>query len=303
MDALWMIWTDPNMRWIVVGCMLLGLSSGLIGSYMLLQKRSLIGDALAHAALPGICIAFMLTGVKSTIGFLLGALIAGAIATFGIRWIAAHSRIKQDTAMGIVLSLFFGIGVMLLTRIQHSGDGGQSGLDKFLFGQAASMMREDVYMLAGISSLLLLLCLLLYKPFKLISFDAGFARGLGWPVARLEQLMLLLTVLVVVAGIQAVGVVLMSALLITPAVAARYWTDKLSVMLLLAGIFGAGSGFSGTFWSSMVTGLPTGPVTVLSATIVFAVSALLAPQRGWVGKSLRQRRARQQWQQGGTAHE
>ncbi len=115
--------------------------------------------------------------------------------------------------------------------------------------------------------------------------------------------MLLLTVLVVVAGIQAVGVVLMSALLITPAVAARYWTDKLSVMLLLAGTFGACSGFSGTFWSSMVTGLPTGPVTVLSATIVFAVSALLAPQRGWVGKSLRQRRARQQWQQGGTAHE
>lgn len=108
MDALWMIWTDPNMRWIVVGCMLLGLSSGLIGSYMLLQKRSLIGDALAHAALPGICIAFMLTGVKSTIGFLLGALIAGAIATFGIRWIAAHSRIKQDAAMGIVLSLFLG---------------------------------------------------------------------------------------------------------------------------------------------------------------------------------------------------
>ncbi len=303
MDSLWMILTDPNMRWIVAGCMLLGLSSGVIGCYMLLQKRSLIGDALAHAALPGICIAFMLTGVKSAIGFLLGALIAGAIATFGIRWITAHSRIKQDAAMGIVLSMFFGIGVMLLTRIQHSGEGGQSGLDKFLFGQAASMMRQDVYMLAGISLVLLLLCVVLYKPFKLISFDKGFARGLGWPVARLEQLMLLLTVLVVVAGIQAVGVVLMSALLITPAVAARYWTDKLYMMLLLAGLFGAISGLSGTFWSGMVTGLPTGPVTVLSATLLFAVSALFAPGRGWLGRAARQRRARREWKQGGAAHE
>ncbi|WP_322923827.1 metal ABC transporter permease [Paenibacillus campi] len=303
MDALWMLWTDPNMRWIVIGCMLLGLSSGLIGCYMLLQKRSLIGDALAHAALPGICIAFMLTGVKSTTGFVLGALVAGAIATWGIRWLTNYSRIKQDAAMGIVLSLFFGIGVMLLTRIQHSGAGGQSGLDKFLFGQAASMMRADVYMLAGISILLLVLCVLLYKPFKLISFDPGFARGLGWQVARLEQLMLLLAVLVVVAGIQAVGVVLMSALLITPAVAARYWTNKLYVMLLLAGMFGAMSGLSGTFWSGMLTGLPTGPVTVLSATLLFALSALFAPQRGWIGKRWRQRRARRAWTQGGATHE
>ncbi|MEW4371606.1 metal ABC transporter permease [Paenibacillus kandeliae] len=295
---------DPNVRWIIAGCMLLGLSSGVIGCYMVLQKRSLIGDALAHAALPGICIAFMLTGAKSALGFFIGALIAGVIATFGIRWITTYSRIKQDAALGIVLSLFFGIGVLLLTRIQHSGDGGQSGLDKFLFGQAASMMREDLYLLTGISVVLLVLCGLLFKQFKLISFDRDFARGLGWRVVWLEQLILLLTVVVVVSGIQAVGVVLMSALLITPAVAARYWTDRLYMMLIIAGIFGAVSGIVGTLWSGMVSQLPTGPVTVLASTLIFAASALLAPRRGWLARMWQHRRNRQQWQRnGGVTHE
>nr|WP_152425985.1 metal ABC transporter permease [Paenibacillus sp. A9] len=295
---------DPNIRWIILGCMLLGLSSGVIGSFMVLQQKSLIGDALAHAALPGICIAFMLLGVKSTAGFLIGALIAGMLATVGIRWITEYSRIKQDAAMGIVLSFFFGIGVLLLTRIQHSGNGGQSGLDKFLFGQAASMMREDLYLLTGISIVLITVCTLLFKQFKLVSFDRGFAKGLGWPVVWLEQIILLLTVFVVVAGIQAVGVVLMSALLITPAVAARYWTDRLHIMIILAGIFGAVSGAAGTVSSSMVSQLPTGPVTVLAATLIFAISALFAPRRGWLARLWQHRRNRLEWNnKGGVSHE
>jgi len=304
MDMLVYIVNDPNIRWIILGCMLLGLSSGVIGSFMVLQQKSLIGDALAHAALPGICIAFMLLGVKSTAGFLIGALIAGMLATVGIRWITEHSRIKQDAAMGIVLSFFFGIGVLLLTRIQHSGNGGQSGLDKFLFGQAASMMREDLYLLTGISIVLIAVCILLFKQFKLVSFDRGFAKGLGWPVVWLEQIILLLTVFVVVAGIQAVGVVLMSALLITPAVAARYWTDRLHIMIILAGIFGAVSGAAGTVSSSMVSQLPTGPVTVLAATLIFAISALFAPRRGWLARLWQHRRNRLEWNnKGGVSHE
>ena len=270
------ILSDPNTRWILLGCMLLGFSSGIIGSFTFLRRQSLMGDTLAHAALPGICIAFMFTETKSIGLFLFGALIAGIVATFGISWITRYSRIKQDAAMGIVLTVFFGIGVVMLTRIQHSASGSQSGLDKYLFGQAASMVLTDVYIMGGVCLVLLLACLLWFKEFKLVSFDPGFARGMGLPVGVLEQLILLLTVIAVVAGIQAVGVVLVAALLVTPAAAARCWTDSLALMVLLSGVF-----------STLVPNLPTGPVTVLAATVLFIGSTLLAPRRGLLARKLR----------------
>lgn len=286
------ILSDPNTRWILLGCLLLGFSSGIIGSFTFLRRQSLMGDTLAHAALPGICIAFMLTETKSVGLFLFGALAAGIIATFGISWITRYSRIKQDAAMGIVLTVFFGIGVVMLTRIQHGASGSQSGLDKYLFGQAASMVMTDVYVMGGVCLVLLIACLVWFKEFKLVSFDPGFARGMGLPVAMLEQLILLLTVIAVVAGIQAVGVVLVAALLVTPAAAARCWTDSLALMVLLAGIFGALSGATGTIFSTLVPNLPTGPVTVLAATVLFAGSALLAPRRGLLARRLRSMQAK-----------
>ncbi|MED4609628.1 metal ABC transporter permease, partial [Paenibacillus validus] len=251
---------DPNAQWILLGSMLLGLSSGVLGSFAYLRKQSLMGDALAHAALPGVCIAFMLTGSKSIFFFLIGAAAAGLIATFGIGYVTRHSRIKQDSALGIVLSVFFGVGIVLLTKIQHGGSGNQSGLDKFLFGQAASMVLSDVITMAVVALILVILCGLLFKEFKLLSFDPGFAKGIGLPVAALDQFMMFLIVVAVVVGIQAVGVVLMSALLITPAVSARYWTEKLGVMVVLSGIFGAISGFVGTLVSGLGSNLPTGPL-------------------------------------------
>ena len=277
---------DPNAQWILLGCMLLGLSSGVIGSFAYLRKQSLMGDALSHAALPGVCIAFMLTGSKSVLLFLLGAAAAGIVATFGIGFITRHTRIKQDSALAIVLTVFFGLGIVLLTRIQHSGNGNQSGLDKFLFGQAASMMRSDVIVMAIISVVLVGVCSLLFKEFKLLSFDPGFARGIGYPVAFMDQLIMFLIVVAVVVGIQAVGVVLMAALLITPAVSARYWTEKLGLMVVLAGVFGALSGFVGTFVSASGNNLPTGPLTVLAATLFFVVSVIAAPRRGILSKML-----------------
>ncbi|WP_281889387.1 metal ABC transporter permease [Paenibacillus sp. YYML68] len=279
---------DPNARWILLGSMLLGLSSGVLGSFAYLRKQSLMGDALAHAALPGVCIAFMLTGSKSILLFLLGAAVAGLIATFGIGYVTRNSRIKQDTALGIVLSVFFGLGIVLLTKIQHSGAGNQSGLDKFLFGQAASMVYADVVTMAIVAVLLVVTCSLLFKEFKLLSFDPGFAKGIGLPVGVLDQLMMFLIVVAVVVGIQAVGVVLMSALLITPAVSARYWTDRLGVMVVLSGLFGALSGFIGTFVSGMGSNLPTGPLSVLAATALFILSVLFAPRRGLAAKLLEQ---------------
>lgn len=286
------LFLDPNMQWILLGCMLLGLSSGVIGSFAYLRKQSLMGDALSHAALPGICIAFMLTGSKSIFIFLIGAAIAGMIATFGIGYITRRTKIKQDSALAIVLSVFFGFGIVLLTRIQHSGSGNQSGLDTFLFGQAASMMVTDVIIMTVISILLVGVCILLFKEFKLVSFDPGFARGIGYPIVFLEQLIMFLIVIAVVVGIQAVGVVLMAALLITPAVSARYWTEKLGVMVVLSGIFGAMSGFAGTLISASGNNLPTGPLSVLSATALFIFSVVFAPQRGLLAKIFQRRTAK-----------
>lgn len=287
--------SDPNMRWILLGCMLLGLSSGVIGSFSYLRKQSLVGDTLAHAALPGICIAFMLTGVKSIGVFLVGAGIAGMIATFGIGYLTRHSKLKQDAALGIILTTFFGLGIVLLTFIQHGDYGNQSGLDKFLFGQAAAMVGSDVVTMSIISILLVTICTLLFKQFKLISFDPGFARGIGYPVALLEQLLMLLIVIAVVAGIQAVGVVLISAMLIAPAVSARYWTNSLSAMIALSGLFGALSGALGAWISSSVSSLPTGPVTVLAATLFFIVSVLFGPKRGIVAKRLMSARVKKRF--------
>ncbi|KRE29716.1 manganese ABC transporter [Paenibacillus sp. Soil522] len=295
METIWSMLADPNMQWIFLGCTLLGLSSGVIGCFSYLRKQSLMGDTLAHAALPGICIAFMLTGVKSIGLFLIGAGAAGIIATFGIGYITRNSKLKQDAAMGIVLSGFFGLGIVLLTLIQHGDYGNQAGLDKFLFGQAASMIASDVITMTIVCVSLITVCTLLFKQFKIISFDPGFARGIGYPVAFLEQLLMLLVVVAVVAGIQAVGVVLVAALLITPAVSARYWTDRLGLMVVLSGLFGGFSGAVGTWLSASVSNLPTGPVTVLAATLLFCISVLFGPQRGLIAKRLLRQRVKQRF--------
>ncbi|WP_128896292.1 metal ABC transporter permease [Longirhabdus pacifica] len=277
---------EPNIQWILWACTLLGIGSGVIGSFAYLRKQSLMGDALAHVALPGVCIAFLLSGVKSIFLFMLGAMVMGIISTFIMSYITRKSRIKQDTAIAIILSVFFGLGIVLLTYIQHNANGNQSGLDKFLFGQAATMIRSDVIVMAIISAILIVICTLFFKEFKLASFDAGFAKGLGYPVALIEQLIMFLIVIAVVVGIQAVGVVLMSALLITPAVSARYWTEKLGLMVFLSGLFGGVSGVIGTIISASGNNLPSGPLVVLSATGIFVFSILFAPSRGVVSKFL-----------------
>jgi manganese/zinc/iron transport system permease protein len=223
---------------------------------------------------------------------MIGAAAAGLIATFIIGSITRNTRIKQDTALAVVLSVFFGFGIVLLTQIQHSASGNQSGLDKFLFGQAASLVFSDAVTIAILSVILVGLCILLFKEFKLISFDPGFARGIGLPVAWLEQFLMLLIVVAVVIGIQAVGVVLVAAFLIIPAVSARYWTDRLGVMMGISALFGALSGAAGTMASTAIHDLPTGPMSVIAAACGFIISALFAPNRGVLAKALRSRKAK-----------
>lgn len=278
--------TDPNALWVLGGTTLLGVSSGAIGSFAFLRKRGLMGDVLAHAALPGICIAFILTGWKHPLVFLVGAIATGILASLSINGILRHSRIKEDTALALVLSVFFGAGIVLLTLIQQSGAGNQSGLDKFLFGQAASLVDEDLAVMGGVSALLLLICVLFFKELKLLCFDAAFGRSLGFPMGAIDLLLMTMLVIGVVIGLQAAGVVLMAALIITPAASARYWTDRLDRMVILSALLGGASGALGTVISAFSLHLPTGPLIVLAATAVFLFSLFFAPRRGLLAKAL-----------------
>ncbi|HVF85156.1 MAG TPA: metal ABC transporter permease [Abditibacteriaceae bacterium] len=291
-------WLDPNFLWVLGASVMLGVAASAIGSFALLRGRSLLGDALAHAALPGVCLAFIFAGFARERGWfdidgknfwllLGGASVAGLVAAQSIAFVTRNSRIKEDAAQAIVLSVFFGFGVTLLTRIQHSGGGDQSGLDKFLFGQAASLVGGDVRAMTILASLILLLVALTFKELKLLCFDPDFGRGLGLKMGRFDALLLLLLVGVVVAGLQAVGVVLISALLIIPPAPARFWTDKLGMMVWLSAFLGGLSGALGAIISALAPRLPTGPFMVLSATFVFVVSMLFAPRRGVVAHGVR----------------
>lgn len=279
-----------NIRVVVLGTVLLGIGSAAIGCFAFLRKRSLVGDAVAHAALPGVAVAFMLTGTKNPAVFLVGAAIAGWLSMVAMDAIVRRSKIREDAAIGIVLSVFFGLGILLLTRIQKSGAADQAGLDKFLFGQAASLVTADVMVFGAVSLGLVVGLTLLHKEFKTISFNSDFAHSIGLPVRGLELAMTTMLVLAVVVGIQAVGVVLMAAMLITPAAAARYWTDRLTVMILLASIFGAIAGYSGALVSYLAPRMPTGPWIVTAGTLIFLISLLAAPRRGMVARGLRNRR-------------
>jgi manganese/zinc/iron transport system permease protein len=278
---------DLNVRVVVIGSILLGVGSAAIGCFALLRKRALVGDGVAHAVLPGVAIAYMVTGTKNTFALLIGATIAGWISMVVMDFISRRSRIREDAAIGIVLSVFFGLGILLVTHIQATGSSSQSGLDKFLFGQAASLVLNDVVVFGAVSVLLVVAIMLLFKDFKILSFDPEFTQTIGLPARGLSLVMTTLLVLAVVVGIQAVGVVLMAAMLITPAASARYWTDRLGIMLVLASAFGALSGVGGAFVSYVAPRMPTGPWIVMFATFFFVASLLFAPKRGVVARVVR----------------
>ena len=279
---------DYTLRTVALGTAIIGITSGVLGSFALLRKQSLLGDAISHATLPGVVLAFMLTRARTSLVLLVGAAIAGWIATLLIMAVIRNTRIKEDSALGIALSVFFGLGLMLLTFTQRMADARQAGLDRFLFGQAAALVERDVITMAIIALLALLCVAFFWKEFKLISFDPEYAASLGLPTRGLEIGLTTLLVVAIVIGLQAVGVILMSAMVVAPAAAARQWTDRLSVMVLLAGCFGAVSGVGGAVISSTGAGLATGPVIVLVVSVITIFSMLFAPNRGLIWRWIRQ---------------
>ena len=276
-----------NIQYVVFGTILLSVSSSIVGCFTFIKKKSLVGDVISHAVLPGICIAFMATGSKDPFLLIIGAFATGWISILVMDGITQNTKIKEDAATGLSLSVFFGIGILLMTFIQQSGNASQSGLDTFLFGKAAALVGRDLVAFSIIAVVVLFVVFLFYKEFKLISFDSNFAQVIGLPIKRLELLLTSITVLAVVTGIQAVGVVLMAAMLITPAAAARFWTNQLHRMILLAAIFGAFSGVAGAYISYTAPSMPTGPWMVMILSIIALCSFFLAPEKGILIKLIR----------------
>ena len=279
-------------RTVALGCSLLGMVSGILGCFAVLRKQSLLGDAVSHASLPGVCLAFLFTNVKETEVLLFGALITGVICIGLIQLIQNYTKIKFDSALALILSVFFGLGLVLLSYMNKLPGSNKSGLNKFIFGQASTFIERDVNVIFITGIILLVIIVLFWKEFKLVSFDSDFARTLGFPSKKIEILISVLIVATVIIGIQAAGVILISAMLISPAVAARQWTDKLSVMVILSAIFGGISGFFGTLISISQENLPTGPIIVVIISLIVLFSILFSNKRGIIFKIIRNNQKR-----------
>ncbi|HYN74555.1 MAG TPA: metal ABC transporter permease [Candidatus Methanoperedens sp.] len=289
MEFLGDLFGNYTLRTVGLGAAFLGIVNGVLGSFAVLRKQSLLGDAISHAALPGIALAFLLTGSKATIVLLLGAAAAGWVGTLLVMNIVKNTRVKYDSALGLVLSVFFGFGLVLLTYIQRMPVASQAGLDTFLFGQAATLLARDVATIGILGSAVLLIVMAVWKELKLLCFDPDFALSLGFPIRWLDVLLITLLVTSIVIGLQTVGVVLMSAMVVAPAAAARQWTDRLGAMVAISAFFGALAGAGGALVSSLTARLPAGPTIVLCLTAIVLVSLLAAPNRGVVWKWARER--------------
>jgi len=294
---------------VMLGTALLGATAGVVGTFAVLRRRALVGDMLSHAALPGICIAFLIMGNRNLIGLSLGALATGLIGIGVVTLVTRWTRTKEDAAIGIVLSTFFGAGIVLMSIIQKQADNShRAGLNTYLFGETAGMSRSDIRLIAAVALVCLLLIGLLYKEFRLLSFDPDFAASQGWPTLWLDLAMMGTLAIVTIVGLPICGVILMAALVILPGATARFWTNRLGKTLWIAAGVGAAAGIVGTFLASPLPtewfgngrlgqmlsadDLPPGPLIVLSATSLFLVSLFLAPERGIFARFVAETRLR-----------
>lgn len=285
---------DYNTRVVFAGVTALGAVGGLVGTFLLLRKRSLLSDTLSHCTLPGIAIAFLLAEALGQSGralpwLLTGAVVTGTLGMMAVAAIRSRTRIKDDAALAIVLSVFFGLGIALLVVIQQLPSGNAAGLSHYIYGKAAAMTAGDARLILAASLVVALICALLFKEFKLLCFDVAFAQAQGWPVVVLDLTLMSLVVAVTVIGLQAVGLLLVVALLIIPAAAARFWSDRLGITLLIATTIGAASGLVGVAGSALFPKLPAGAVIVLAALGCFGVSFLAGRRRGLLMRWWRQR--------------
>ncbi len=281
-----------NATLVTIGSCLLGIAAGATGTFLFLGKRALVSDAISHSTLPGVGLAFMVMVAlggdgRALPGLLLGSAISAGIGLLFVSWITRHTRLAEDAAIGAVLSVFFGFGIVLLTVIQTMSSGRQAGLESFLLGSTAGMLWNDALVISIGGALVLALTLILRRPMSLVAFDREFAAGAGMNVPRIELAMMGLALAITVVGLKIVGLILIVALLIIPAVAARFWSNRVGHVVLIAGAFGGLSGYAGAAISATAPALPTGPIIVLIAFALFTISLLAAPGRGILAVILR----------------
>ncbi len=278
------LFSDYTSRTILLGASSLGVVSGVVGSYAVLRKQSLVGDVMSHATLPGIVIAFIIVGAKEQFAILMGAAVSAIVAVLIINFVTQNCRIKTDSAMGMALSVFFGLGLALLTYAQKIPGANQAGLDKFLFGQAEALVEKDVLAIALTGFSALSLITLFWKELKILCFDPDFGRTMGFSIRFLDLMITAVVVSAIVIGLQTVGVVLMSSMLVAPAVAARQWTADMGTMVILSACIAAVSGACGVALSAGIENLPTGPAVVVCASVIVFFSILFSPQGFFISR-------------------
>ncbi len=284
-----------NATLVALGSAALGGAAGTVGAFLYLRKRALVSDAISHATLPGLALAFMamvalgLDG-RALAGLMLGSALSAWVGLWTVSRLTARTRLSEDAAIGAVLSVFFGFGIVLLTMIQSMSAGRQAGLEDFLLGATAGMLRGDAILIAAGGLLTLAATFALRRPLLMIAFDEGYAEARGLDVGRYDMALMTLVLAVTVTGLKIVGLILIVALLIIPAVAARFWSEDARRVITLSGLLGALSGFVGAALSASAPQLPTGPIIVLSAFALFVLSLFLAPARGVLASALRHRR-------------
>ena len=275
---------------VIFGSMVIGLTSAIIGAFSFVKKKSLIGDVIAHSLLPGICIGFLISGEKDTPTLLFFALISGLFSVYFMDFVKSKSKLKNDTILAITLSIFFGFGLMLLSFIQNSGNSSQTGIDHFLFGQAAALLESDLYVYLGLSIASIISISIFYRAFFMVSFDRNFGIVTGFKVKLYELILTTITVAAVAIGIQTVGVVLMAAMLVSPASGANFWTKSFKNLIFLSGIFGSISGLFGAFISFIAPSMPTGPWIIVILSSITILSILFAPKRGVIAKFIKKKK-------------
>jgi manganese/zinc/iron transport system permease protein len=281
---------DPIAQKVLLGVALIGAVSGVVGTFAFLRKKTLVADAISHAVFPGLCVGFLFAGTKDPVFLMTGAVVVGWFSVWFIDYLTRTTKLSEDTAIALVSTFFFAIGAVLLSFISKTQNGEQTGLKNFLFGKAATMTSSDVEVFFCASVFVIGAVVLFFKPFQLLCFNIEFAQSIGIKVTRVEFLLSTITVITVAIGIQAIGVVLMSALLIAPAASARYWTNRLGLMLFLSALIGILSGVLGVVLSTAKENMPTGPWIVFSLFFFTLLTLLFAPKKGWFSIRTRNRK-------------
>lgn len=284
-----------NATLVTLGAMMLGIGAGATGTYLYLGKRALVSDAISHATLPGVVLGFMvmvaLGGAGRFLpGLMMGAALSAVLGLLVVTWLTTRTRLHEDAAIGAVLSVFFGFGVVLLTVVQGMDSGRQAGLETFLLGATAGMLRDEALTIAAGGAIVLALVRLLHRPMILVAFDPDYALGQGTRLAHVDLAMMGLALTITVTGLKVVGLVLIVALLIIPPVAARFWSERAGHVVMIAGAIGGFAGYVGAALSATAPDLPTGPLIVLAAFALFVLSLLLAPGRGVLAAAVRHMR-------------